>query len=177
MATDTPTAPQTKSTCVTVVAWLFIVMSGCATPISLFQNIMILTMFPRFGAPPDDAFADLPVVSRFLFSHMELFFHAFLVVCIYTLVCSIGLLKRRNWARRGFIALLCAGVLYQVAGFAFQSVFMTEMAGRGAPDDEFRAALLMMRLFGAGMAIGLVILFGWMIKKLTSPPIRAEFGA
>ncbi len=174
---DGPAASPPRSTFVTVVAWLFIVLSGCATPISVLQNIMVLTIFKQHPIPSDNSALDhMPAATRFMFTHMDLFFQAFLVLCIYTLVCSIGLLKRRNWARLGFVALLVVGILYQVAGFAFQSFFMAEFPDRQAP-EEFRTFVLLMQIFGAGMAIALVLVFGWMIRKLISPSIRAEFGA
>jgi hypothetical protein len=176
MTTNTPTVPPPQSNFVTVVAWLFIVISGWATLLSVLQNIMSLIVFPHEG-PPDSAFADSPALTRFMFTHMELFFRVFLLVCIYTLVCSIGLLKRRNWARRGFIVLLAAAVVYQVAAIAVQSVFLTEWEHGATPADEFGRSLLLMRIFSAAIAIVLVVLFGWMIKKLLSAPIRAEFGA
>ncbi|MCK4816308.1 hypothetical protein KA005_11115, partial [bacterium] len=39
-------ATQPKSTFVTVLAWIFIVLAGFATSISILQNIMIILIFP-----------------------------------------------------------------------------------------------------------------------------------
>jgi len=178
LSAEEATDAAPKSTFVTVVAWLFIVISGCATPISVLQNVMLGIMSNHPVASDGGALAQMPAALRFLATHIEWFFRGFLVVCVYTLVVSIGLLQRKNWARLGFIGLLGAGILYQVVGVVFQSIFLTGVEGRGASaDPQFAMFALLFQVFGVAMALAFVCLFGWMIKKLVSPGIRAEFGA
>jgi len=71
--------------------------------------------------------------------------------------CCIGLLRRRPWARPTFIAALCVSL---VLSFAY--VWLTEAFA------VVRSAVV------PGVA-GSVLLYGWIIAKLCSAEIRAEF--
>jgi uncharacterized membrane protein len=190
-----PTVPShtpPKSTFVTVVAWIFIILSGFATFISLLQNVMFGFM-PRDllnSAAHDTAFAEMvPRSTRFMFAHFQSILLLFLVLCVITLLASIGLLRRRNWARLLFIGLLGLGIVYNIAGLVLQQSMMSSFATGFPLDSAVRAdsALQpMSQQFGlmmAGMrvamtifAIGFAALFAWIIAKLVSRPIREEFG-
>src|SRR6478672_6650334 len=102
-----PAVPQ--SSFVTVLAWIFIVLAGFATLISILQNVMISLMFPieemQAAMVQAKHKQDMPVFAEFMFSHFQLFFLSFLVVSSVTLVSAIALLKRKNWARVLFIGL------------------------------------------------------------------------
>jgi len=106
-----------RSTFVSVLAWIFIVIAGFALLISILQNIMITAMFPMeemqksLNAPEAQ---EMPAVARFMFSHFTLFFRAFLVVTLVTFISAIGLLKRKNWARIIFIALMALGIAWNI---------------------------------------------------------------
>ena len=191
-----PTVPShpapSKSTFVTVVAWIFIVLSGFATFMSLLQNVM-LGFMPRDllnSAAHDTAFAQMvPSSARFMFAHFQSMLLLFLVLCISTLLASIGLLRRRNWARLLFIGLLGLGIVYNIAGLVLQQSMMSSFTTGVPLDSAFRADSAfqsMSHQFGqmmAGMrvamtifAIGFAALFAWIIAKLLSRPIREEFG-
>ncbi|MGY0505398.1 hypothetical protein [Luteimonas sp. e5] len=173
-------ATQQRSTFVTVVAWIFIILSGFATMISLLQNIMVLTIFrdPMFSnsAPPPGA----PPSAVFMAEHAPLIFFAFLLLSLFMLVSSIGLLRRRNWARLCFIAALGFAILWQIAGLALQFSQFSSMREEfsvatlsGGPDmTPFFVAIA---AFSVIIAIGLSVLFGWIMRKLVSPPVVAEF--
>jgi len=170
-----------KSKFVTILAWIFIALSGFATFISIMQNIMIFFMF-RMGqmneAFKDPKFAqEMPKGFQFMFSNVRLFFLGFLLISVITLISSIGLLKRKNWARLIFISLMVLGILWNLGGIILQNFMMpkfTEFPNAPvAPDLE--KMLLVMRIFSALMLIGFSVLFGWIIKKLISEEIREEF--
>jgi len=80
-----------------------------------------------------------------------------LVVDIGTLIAAIGLLRRRPWARPTFIAALCVSL---VLSFAY--VWLTE-------------AFAVVRWGLVPGVVGSVLLYGWIIAKLCSAEIRAEF--
>ncbi len=192
MSTPTPNPlPAVKSTFVTVLAWIFIVLSGFATFISLMQNFMVGFM-PRElfnAAPTDSTFAHvMPGGLRFMFAHLQLLVLIALLLCGLMLLSSIGLLRRRNWARLVFIGLLSAGILYNIAGLflqqsmfsSFSSSFPTDSAFRGdsafqQTAQQFQQMMAGMRVFMILFVIGFITLFGWIIAKLLSPAIRAEF--
>ena len=181
-----------KSTFVTVVAWIFIVLSGLTTFISLLQNVMIGFM-PRDlfnSAIQDTTFAHvMPSSTRFMFTHFQLFFLLFFVLSALMLLSSIGLLRRRNWARLVFIGLLGFGIVYNIAALVLQQSMMSSFTPPfpidsviGA-DSTFRETTQQFTQMMAGMrvvmfifAIGFAALFAWIIAKLMSRPIRQEFG-
>jgi hypothetical protein len=65
-----PTPHRHGSTFVTVVAWIFIVIAGFTTVISVLQNIMLNMIFPIGEINmASEALTDLPLVHRVLFSN------------------------------------------------------------------------------------------------------------
>ncbi|MCR6496750.1 hypothetical protein LJB71_11415 [Thermomonas sp. S9] len=170
-----------QSTFVTVVAWIFIALSGFGTAISILQNIMVQTVFrspevsQAMQAPPPGA----PPFAAFMATHFQWFFLAFLLISAFMLASSIGMLRRRNWARLSFIGLLSLAILWQVGGLALQFSMFSSMreqfsaAGQGGPDmgPFFIAMAVVSVLF----AVGFSVLFGWIIKRLLSPAVVAEF--
>ena len=182
MELTAPVVP--RSSFVTVLAWIFIVLAGFATLIAVLQNIMVNTMFPleEFQStshkPPDT-----PAAVSFFASHIRLFFASFLVVTASTLVSAVGLLKRRNWARLVFIAILLLGIVWNVAGLVAQQFLFSSMQvfPPGAPPqvraqaEAFDSVFLVMRVVSALMAVGFSILFAWLVKRLLSVSVAAEF--
>lgn len=171
-----------QSAFVTVVAWIFIALSGFGTVISILQNIMVQTVFrspevsQAMQTPPPGA----PPFATFMVTHFQWFFLAFLLASSFTLVSAIGLLKRRNWARLSFIGLLSLAILWQVGGLALQfSIFssireqLSAAAVPGGPDmGPFFIAMAVVSIL---FAVGFSVLFGWIIKRLLSPAVAAEF--
>lgn len=171
-----------RSTFVTVLAWIFIVMAGSATLISIMQNLMIHVLFKDMAleqalqAQPEG----VPPVAAFLAGHARLIFLGFLLVSVATLVSAIGLLRRRNWARLCFIGLMGLGILWQVVGLVLQSSVFSSMRAQfvqaaelGGPDMS--AALPVIMLVSGLFALVMASLQGWIAWRLLSAPVAAEF--
>ncbi len=160
---------------VTVVAWVFIVISGLGTVMTAAQNVMLLTM-PSIQPPPD---------SSFLVQHIRLLFLLPLVVSALMFVSAVGLLKRLEWARKTFIGLLSVGVLYSAVSllFVWLAGFDVPPAPDGAPTEfqtsaqEFESMFLGMRIFTTLFALIISGLLIWIIHKLVQPSISQEFAA
>lgn len=168
--------PAQRSTFVTVLAWLIIVFAGFATLVGLMQNIIIHTIMPFDRLPMDGPGMDrMPGFFRFLFSNVHLFFLSFLALSAVSLVSAIGLLKRKNWSRLVFIGLFCLGILWNIAGVVLQQVMMSSMPSPSGAPPEFESVATAMLIFGVLFAGALSALFGWLIFKLLSRRIRAEF--
>jgi hypothetical protein len=177
--------PRTaKQGFVNTVAWIFIVLAGFATFISLLQNIMIATLFPmdKIHEAVNSAGSQqqMPSMFRFMFDHFQLYFATFLILSAVTLASAVGLLKRKNWARLVFIVLLALGIAWNVAGVFLQQVMMSlfPKIPAGAPSefrDRFETMLIFIRIFSVLMAVGMSVLFGWIIKRLASSEVREEF--
>jgi len=172
---------------VTVVAWIFIVLTGFTTFISLLQNAMLAFMPQDLfnQALRDSTFTHaMPSGTRFMFAHLRLFVFLVLIVGAATLISSIGLLRRRNWARLLFIALLGLGIVYSIAALFLQQSMMSSFnallptdSALGRTGQDFRHMMGAMRVVMFVFAIGFAGLFGWIIAKLLSPPIRKEFSS
>jgi hypothetical protein len=177
--------PPSRSTFITVLAWLSIAGSGFVTFISLMQAAMFFLLFrDKFPIANREwpGHEQLPAFVQFLFSHPELFFATFWSLALLTLVASIGLLRRKNWARLYFIAVLALGCVWNLGGIWVQRQMLSTMptSMRGAPAEFARNFELMGTIISIGttiMAIAITILFVWLIKRLLSPAIRAEFDA
>ena len=185
MSTGEPAPPQ-RSTFITALAWIFIVLAGFATLVSALQNVMITLMFPasEMQAAADRATNDerMPWFAAFMFQNIRLFFFALFVLCVGTLTAAIGLLKRRNWARLLFIGLMGFGILWNIGGVVFSIVFFSSMPPIPATasrefGDQFELMFYVMIGFNVVLAVAFTALFGWILKRLFSIDIRREFSA
>jgi len=114
--------------------------------------------------------------------HFAWLFRAFLLVSAVTLIAAIGLLRRHEWARRLFIGLMGFAIAYQLLGLVWQWWFMGSMPGfmqaSGAPADMaamMHGFIRAIQVFSALMALGLCVLFGWILRRLCSTQVREEF--
>lgn len=170
-----------QSTFVTVVAWIFIALSGFGTVISVLQNIMVQTVFRRADmSQAMQAPSDAPPIAAFMAAHLQWLFLAFLLVSAFMLASSIGLLKRHNWARLSFIGLLSLAILWQVVGFVVQISMFSSMRERFSAEAvqgglDMGPFFVAIAVVSALFAVGFSVLFGWIIKRLLSPAIVAEF--
>jgi hypothetical protein len=174
-----------RSDFVTILAWLFIALSGFAVFISLMQNLFVQFIFPLekiAGAMQTPEASRLPPVFRFMFKNIRFILLVFLAVTTSTLIASLGLLHRKNWARITFIGLMALGILWNLAGIILQQTMFTSfpqnLASRniGFPVN-FNLILYIIKAATAVIALGLSVLFGWIIRKLISSEIRAEFSS
>lgn len=178
-----PPPPLPKSTFVTTLAWIFIVLAGFATPISILQNIMFAVVFSseqtEKAVNTSRAGDNVPPLIGFMFSHFRLYFFAFFLVSVTTLVAAIGLLKRQNWARLVFVGLMIFGMAWSVLSIAIQEIIFSSNTGPPSrrADPTFGTMMLLMRIFTALFALALAGLWGWIAKRLISPKVRAEFTA
>lgn len=172
-----------RSNFVTVLAWIFIALSGIGLFISLLQNVMINFYFPleeiqqRVHHP--EAKEQIPPLFIFLARSIRQIFLAVLILTILMLTSSIGLLKRRNWARIVFIILMSIGILWNIGAVFLQQFILPSFQKLPAEAHDqmpqFEAMLNVMKIVTAMMAIGFSVLFGWIIKKLVSLEVREEF--
>lgn len=178
-----PVGPA-RSTFVSVLAWVFIVLGSFATLIALMQNIMIALVFPldemRQAMDRADTTPPMPPWFRFMLTYMQLFFAAFFVFSAATLISAIGLLRRRNWARRAFVGIMIVCALWNLLGLAMPFVVTNWMppVPDTAPADFRREFEVMMKLvmgITVTVSLGMAVLFAWIIKRLVSEDVRREF--
>src|SRR5213593_1559653 len=100
-------ASAPPSSFVTVTAWIFIGLGAFSTLGGALQIVM--TTFLPFNqldtALHDPAFAShIPPAARVMFAHFQAIAVASFLLSVTMLIASTGLLRRRNWARRLFVA-------------------------------------------------------------------------
>ena len=172
---------QQRSTFVNVLAWIFIILAGFATLISLLQNIMISVMFPveemnkAFSEPQVQQ--EMPLFAEVIFSNLQLVFVIFFAVSSTTFVSAIGLLKRKNWGRIVFMVMMCLGICWNVVALILQNAMFTSMPQIPANqmDTQFGTMMTVMKVVTFVIAMGISYLFGWIIYRLSSDKIKAEF--
>src|SRR5437762_9714762 len=111
-------ASAPSSTFVTATAWIFIGLSAFSTLGGALQIVM--TTFLPFKqldtALHDPAVAShIPPVARVMFAHFQAIAIASFLLSLTMLIASVGLLRRRNWARWLFVALLILVMSYTIA--------------------------------------------------------------
>lgn len=155
------------------VAWTWIVWSGLSTLIAIGQNVLMFSLFsaPRFRHGLETSSDPTAAVFLHLFPW---FFIALLLLSATTLTASIALLRRRNWGRLLFIAMLFIAIAWQVGGFIVQQGAFHWMESQGMSPDV-ASTMQSIRIVSVVFAVALSILLGWIIKRLLSPEIVAEF--
>jgi len=182
-ATTTDTAQPKPSDFVTAVAWIFIALSGFATLIAVLQNLMINLAFPvaemHAAVEQGGKGPPMPWLFKFMAQNVRLIIFSFLVLSALTFVSSIGLLKRRNWARLTFIGIMGFGIAWNLGGLAVQfSLFSSWPIPENAPSefqDHFDFFARGIMVFSVLFAVGMSGLLGWIINRLVSRDIRREF--
>jgi hypothetical protein len=177
-----------RSTFITVVAWTFIAITGFASFIAVLQALMFVFVFPAdLFAPPESAkgLEEMPAFFRFMFQHVKWFFVFFWTLSIVTLLCAIGLLRRKNWARLAFVAIMVLGIVWNLSSIWIQEQMMSSFPKPPPVQDpraaEFHAGfetmMTIMRFAMAAFAIAISVLFAWIIKRLVSRSVKTEFDA
>ncbi len=170
-----------RSTFVSVIAWVFIVLSGFGTLVSLMQNIMVSLLFSgpeiQSAISKSGATADMPAIAAFMFSHFRLFVFLIFILIVFTLIASIGVLKRKNWARIIFIGILGLSILSMAGSIAVQYFFFSGPSGFGAENipADMKTMMRIMQIFFVVLYSAIAIVLAWIIKKLLSPKIAREF--
>jgi hypothetical protein len=169
-----------RSDFVTRLAWMFIVPAGFMTFTSLVQMVMAYVMFP--GGAMRELFGYLPVgnmpgVFGFVTSNIHVLFVGCFVISALAFISAMGLLRRKNWARIVFIVVLVLGLVSNVLGIIMLfSVFplVRGIIGGEVP-EQFDMIFNAVQVSALLLTVATAGLFGWIIRKLVSPPINAEF--
>lgn len=189
-----PPIPVVRSTFVSVVAWVFIGLSGLMIFIMLLDSFLLPQLFmPMLQQMRSAATPDLSPFLNWYLGHIVWLCYLMLLLSFAHLLASIGLLKRKNWGRRLFIGLIGADMVFQLIGAAVQwsvagpiqhATLKAQFASMPQPlPAELQAQMLQMmdsmmvvtRIFSLVFALALIVLFAWIIKRLCSATIRRDF--
>lgn len=182
-----PGSARPSSSFVTVLAWISIALALLGLLYGLMQTVMGLVLPADFylrmlnpygGEPPR-----LPPLMHWIYTNTLLMGVLMLVLSAIFLWVSWGVLKRREWGRKGFIAVLVLGTLWQFACiFALPQLIEGMLAiqagalpqGQTMP-PELEGFMTAAMLMGGVVAVVFAALHLWIVWKLCTPGVRAEF--
>ncbi|TMF07849.1 MAG: hypothetical protein E6I38_08375 [Chloroflexi bacterium] len=181
----TPAASGHRSTLVTVVAWVFLILSALAT-LGALMNVLILAVMP---AATVDAIVSqvtqdtavthlLPAPYQFMMHHARLVALIKLVWWAAVLIASVGILQRREWARRTFVATLGIEIIVVILAFVMSQSMLMGIASQRASQSRTGQVPPGM---GTGMAlggllgVGIVAILLWLLLTFRSARVRNEF--
>lgn len=186
---NTPTLPHTtgrplpQSAFVTATAWSFLLLAAFGACMNALQLVLMVTVLPpadylAIAADMRSAQA-LPSFLIFIVEHMVAWTFLMLLLSLLTLSASIGLLRRRNWARVVFVVMMWFSVAANLAGAAAPFFLrpMVETTLQGFPVElrgELQSMMTMMTWASVGIAVVFAGLFGWCAIRLMSPAVRRE---
>ena len=170
--------PVPQSLFVTVLAWILVVFGGLSILGALMQNVMINIMMPSVIMNQSANGQPMPEFPIGIFRIIGVLFLALTSFVTYA---AYSLLKRRNWARRTFIVLFACGIIVNIVwaiAFGLGAGFSTlPTTGEHALPLDMRTMFKVMTMMFVIFSLVMSCLFGWIIKRLHSPVIKAEFNS
>tara|TARA_R110002072_G_scaffold23949_1_gene81834 strand:+ start:15380 stop:15829 length:450 start_codon:yes stop_codon:yes gene_type:complete len=147
-----------------------ILISGLAIFFSLMQNIMMY-MLPF----PNEELSEKSDLMDYVFYYSEIIVAIFLLIAIWTFISSIGLLKRKNWARISMICIFVWAILWTITSSSFQWFYFFDIQFSDFSKVSLDIASIIATAVFLVLIITLTVLFIWLIKKLISQNIKNEF--
>jgi hypothetical protein len=186
-APDAPAASKpARSTFVTVIAWVFICLGAAFALISGAELVGVLLLSEKTiqtAVHNSDALAHMPAYNRFFIDHIGLTLAVSLIALLLLFVTAIGLLKRKGWARPTMIALLGLAVIRYVVAVTMQLLYFSPASIPAPPNASATEAatyqsMMSVAMYGSAIfSLAIAAVFVWIIVRLMSPAIRAEFGS
>ena len=170
-----------KSRLVTVTAALVIIIGGFLSISFARANFTLISMFSSPSFQLSMARATVPVgmppAAVFLVQHTRGFFFFSLIIWLSVTVVGYGVLRRRQWGRNGFNALLYLGAAVLLTLFFFPWLVVPQpFFYQGislAP--EFNSTVKIIKLWFQGCCgVGTALLF-WLARKFETQAVRSEF--
>jgi hypothetical protein len=176
-----------RSRFIDVLAWTCLALAAVLALLCLPPDALVHELFPPQPAQAGGVAAAAPLApaAQALVEHLQAALAAGLALAAVLLVAALGLLRRRNWARLTVLALCAVAIALLAAGVfvehAFEQPWFVLPAGGagGAAGDAFDAnyqrLVAVLRTFADVLALALAGLLGWLIVRLRSRAVRAEF--
>jgi hypothetical protein len=181
----TPAESGPRSTLVTVVAWLFLVLSALGT-LGALLSVFALAVTPTVAvdAAINRVSQDTTFIHLVPAPYLYMLHHVYLVALIkvlwraVVLIVSIGVLRRREWARRAFIAVLGIEIVVViVALFVGQSIGLTlaSQIASGSRSGQVPPGMGSGLALAALLELGVVAILLWLLFTFRSARVREEF--
>ncbi len=164
-----PIAP--RSTLVSAFGWVML-MAGLLGVVGLGLSMAFFAFYEGENGgvfiTPDEAREQPPIFFQIL-EHIWLILGLSWASCLVMGIAGLGVVRRQEWGRLLSILLLAISVLTSFVG-----AFVSLRADAATMDGAMMPRVISIAL-NFGMALLTTALHGWIIWKLTTPAIRAEF--
>jgi hypothetical protein len=179
-----PAESSPKSTLVTVVAWIAVVWSALVT-LGALRGLLFLAVTPTATVSAvvtrvtqDSSFALLPAPYQVMAHHIYLVAVVKVVWWAAVLVASIGVLRRKEWARRAFVAVLGIEIVLVTVGIVLGQLLGMKLAAQLAarsPSGKVPAGMGTGLALGGLLGLGILAVVVWLLFTFRSARVRAEF--
>ena len=172
---------------VDVLAKISILLGVLGVVYALVQWVVLMLLpddfLGRAFAMASEELPPLPSMLRWVLDHLDAMAWLTLLSSLLFLVVSWGVLKRNNTARLGFIAIMVLGTLMNFASIVLLMQMLEwmnqigtslQVKGQGMPGQMQASNALSMGM-GVISALAFAALHGWIIYKLCTADVRAEF--
>lgn len=176
--------PAPPSSFVTVMAWVCLGLGV----LSLGTALLKLAMMPMMRLLMAEAMQVDPGAAGMMQALWPLLVWATLITALLSagaVAAGVGLLRRREWGRRLFQALLLAGIVLAWAALLPLDSYLAILAAPlhaqadalGTLDVSESLAVLRLGLLITGLLLAIAVtgVHAWLMRKMASAAIRAEF--
>jgi len=171
--------PMSATTFVSAIGWIFAIVSGFGFVLGLIQTLLLEFVFDVEAAKQTMRTSPegMPLLAEWVLHYMPVMALVLLVYSAFVFVSSIGLLKRMGWARRMFITILFISIAAVFCGpvLNFWLASLPEQIGPVPGAREFSLLMAYSGMINLLIALALGVAFGWIIKRLMSPEVAAQF--
>jgi len=172
-----------KISFVTAIAWMFIILGAYSALMATIQTFLHI-----FISPVDilnslqKTHGDFLKIPPFLITILNNTY--WIILFSFTsgtasLIAGIALLKRKNWARIFFIAILLLSIPLAFTGYFLIDPLIESLLqsnpGISPTDAAFQFIPKMMELLFLALGVTIALLHGWIVFKLMSGEIKKEF--
>lgn len=168
MQTLTPTS--NKSPFITILSWCLITFSGIGIICTFFQLVALTFILP--DAIPEITSWQTTPISSFCAHHFREIIAFSFSLFVTGLIASIGLLRRKSWARILVMLLLAISILALQTILIAQWVWVEQIPLQGFAGKQW---LLFLKISSSAWVASLSFLSGWIIKRLDEKATKGEF--
>lgn len=171
--------PMSPAAFVSVMGWIFLILSGFGLVFGLVQNLLLHVVFD-----PDALMQGmrrtpegLPPLVEAILRFMPVMAGSVLSYSVVLLVSSVGLLKRLRWARWSFIGTLIIGAIIVIVSPFVGSYLASRPGAFGNMPDPmaFKLVLTYATIINLMIALAIAAVFGGIVRKLLSVDVAAVF--
>lgn len=166
-----------------VIGWVFLIMGGYQVLKGVFDLIIsdMSELYDLLADPDFMAFISVFPFMDYIIENIVLIMNLLLLYNLAMVVCSIGLLKRWNWARMGFIVVMSISILQSLLGFIYihvgypYAVTFIEDNMESGDVTLFKNILLGVVIFLDFICLVFIGLYAWIAYRLGTEKIKARF--